>query len=131
MARVLSLTDRRSALAAGLFSVLLLGLGLWMTGSASANVSQETVTLAPGSTVALATPPFIQVGKRYAFSWPGGGPPQTYTVKAIRPDGWVQVDVAEENVDPVHLIPGQVPTRWLHVGVALSVQEMRPLPFQP
>lgn len=91
--------------------------------------AQESVRLADGSAVALATPPFLEAGKRYAFTWPGGGPPQTYTVKSIRKDGWVQVQVAEENVDPAFLVPGQTPTRWLHVGIAISIQEMRPLPF--
>jgi hypothetical protein len=91
--------------------------------------ARETVTLADGSAVALATPPFLQVGKRYAFTWPGGGPPQTHTIKSIRKDGWVEVLVAEENVDPAFLVPGQTPSRWLHVGLAVSVQEMRPLPY--
>ena len=91
--------------------------------------ARETVHLASGSAVALSTPPFIEVGKRYAFTWAGGGPPQTYTIKALRPDGWVEVHVAEENVDPAFLVPGQTPTRWLHVGIAVSIQEMRPLPY--
>jgi hypothetical protein len=95
----------------------------------TARAAAETVSIAPGSAIALATPPFIQVGRRYAFTWPGGGPPQTYTIKAVRADGWVQVDVAEENVDPAFLVPGQTPTRWLHAGIAISVQEMRPLPY--
>jgi hypothetical protein len=91
--------------------------------------AQDTVTLAPGSAVALATPPMIQVGKRYAFTWAGGGPAQTHTIKTVRKDGWVEVQVAEENVDPAFLVPGQTPTRWLNVGLAVSIQEMRPLPF--
>ena len=91
--------------------------------------AQETVRLADGTAVALATPPFLAVGKRYAFTWPGGGPPQTYTIKTIRTDGWVEVQVAEENIDPAFLVPGQTPTRWLHVGIAISIQEMRPLPY--
>jgi hypothetical protein len=95
----------------------------------SATPAAETVTLAEGSAVALATPPFITVGKRYAFTWPGGGPAQTYTIKSIRKDGWVEVQVAEENVDPAFLVPGQTPTQWLHAGIAVSVQEMRPLPY--
>lgn len=90
-------------------------------------VRQDTVTLAAGSTVSLATPPFLQVGKRYAFTWPGGGPPQTFPVKQIRPDGWILVEVAEENVDPAYVPLGSVPTRWLHVALATSIQEMRPL----
>ena len=91
--------------------------------------ARETVHIAAGSAVALATPPLIQVGKRYAFTWAGGGPPQTYTIKSLRKDGWVEVHVAEENVDPAFLVPGQTPTRWLHVGIAVSIQEMRPLPY--
>ena len=90
--------------------------------------ADSTVRLASGSTVALATPAFLTAGKRYAFTWAGGGPPQTHTVKRIRPDGWVEVEVAEENVDPSLLIPGTLPTRWLNAALALSIQEMRPLP---
>ena len=89
----------------------------------------ETVSLAAGTSVAISTPPFLQVGKRYAFSWPGGGPQQTHTIKSIRTDGWVEVQVAEENLDPAFLAPGQTPTRWLHVGLAVSIQEMRTLPY--
>ena len=87
----------------------------------------ETVILAPGSTISLATPPFLQKGKRYAFTWPGGGPPQTYIVKDTRPDGWILVEVAEENVDPAYVPHGTVATRWLNAGIATSIQEMRPL----
>jgi hypothetical protein len=86
----------------------------------------ETVHLASGSVISLQTPAFIEPGKRYAFTWAGGGPAQTYTVKTKRPDGWVQVEVAEENVNPIHLVPGELPTRWLNVATAVSIQEMRP-----
>jgi hypothetical protein len=48
-------------------------------------------------------------------------------VKAVRHDGWVLVDVAEENVNPAFLVTGEFPTRWLNVAIAISVQEMRPL----
>jgi hypothetical protein len=89
--------------------------------------TQETVSLARGSTVALSTPEFIVKGKRYAFTWSGGGPPQTFTVKEIRPDGWIQVEVAEENVD-LNLVPvGTLPVRWLNAASATSIQEMRPI----
>jgi hypothetical protein len=81
---------------------------------------------AADSRVSFETPPFVVAGKRYAFTWAGGGPAQTYTVKAVRPDGWVLVDVAEENVNPVYLVPGEFPTRWLNVALAISIQEMRP-----
>jgi hypothetical protein len=118
---------RRYALAAAItIGALAAALSLAPSRGLSA---RETVTLAPGSAVALATPPMIQVGKRYALTWAGGGPAQTYTIKSIRKDGWVEVQVAEENVDPAFLVPGQVPTRWLHVGLAVSIQEMRPLPY--
>jgi hypothetical protein len=90
--------------------------------------SGDTVTLATGSAVHLATPPFLRVGKRYAFTWPGGGPPQTFTVKTLRDDGWILVEVADETIRPELYIPGEFPTRWLHVGVAVSIQEMRALP---
>ena len=87
----------------------------------------ETVSLASGSTISLATPEFIVKGKRYAFTWPGGGPPQTFTVKDIRRDGWILVEVAEENVD-LNLVPiGTLPVRWLNAAIATSVQEMRPI----
>ena len=90
--------------------------------------SMETVSLAPGTSVHLATPRFLQVGKRYAFTWPGGGPPQTFAIKQIREDGWVQVEVADE-VTRIDLIPpGEFPTRWLHAALATSIQEMRALP---
>lgn len=88
----------------------------------------DIVQLADGTAVHLATPPFLQVGKRYAFTWPGGGPPQTFTIRTIRRDGWILVDVADENVRPDLYLPGEFPTRWLHAGLAVSVQEMRPLP---
>lgn len=73
------------------------------------------------------TPSFVQAGKRYAFTWSGGGPAQTYTIKATRTDGWVLVDVAEEIVNPSYLVPGEFPTRWLNVALAISIQEMRPV----
>jgi hypothetical protein len=88
----------------------------------------EVVSLATGTAVHLATPRFLQVGKRYAFTWPGGGPPQTFAIKQIRDDGWVLVEVADE-VTRIDLIPpGEFPTRWLHAALATSIQEMRPLP---
>ena len=87
----------------------------------------EMVSLAPGGTVSLATPSFVQKGRRYAFTFPGGGPSQTFSVKELRPDGWILVEVAEENVDPAFVPLGSVPTRWLNVGIATSIQEMRPL----
>lgn len=114
--------------AAGL--LVLVMLVLTATGvvgpTARASVA-ETVHIAPGGTISLATPPFIQKGKRYAFTWPGGGPPQTFMVKDLRPDGWVLVEVAEENVDPAFVPYGMLPTRWLNAGIATSIQEMRPL----
>jgi hypothetical protein len=103
--------------------------GAWLSGNPAAVAAAETVSLAAGTSVAISTPPFLQVGKRYAFSWPGGGPQQTHTIKSIRSDGWVEVQVAEENLDPAFLAPGQTPTRWLHVGLAVSIQEMRSLPY--
>ena len=108
---------------AGLIAVASFG---FQPARASAAV-METVSLAEGTTVSLSTPPFIVKGKRYAFTWPGGGPPQTFTVKELRKDGWILVEVAEENVDP-NLVPfGTLPNRWLNVGIATSIQEMRPL----
>ena len=76
--------------------------------------------------VRLQTPDFVQVGKRYAFTWAGGGPAQTYTVKSRRQDGWILVEVADENTNPVYFVPGELPTRWLNVAMAISIQEMRP-----
>src|SRR5688500_14056227 len=86
----------------------------------------ETVHIATGSVISLQTPRFVQVGRRYAFTWAGGGPGQTYTVKSMRDDGWILVEVAEENVNPIYLVPGELPTRWLNAGTAISIQEMRP-----
>jgi hypothetical protein len=88
----------------------------------------ETVRLEPGTAIALTTPPFIQVGKRYAFTWAGGGPSQTHLVKSIRSDGWILVDVAEDVTNTLLYPPGEFPSRWLNVGLAISIQEMRPLP---
>jgi hypothetical protein len=117
---------RRYALAA-ILTVTAFIAGLAMPpGTVTA---RETVHLAEGTAVAISTPPFIQVGKRYAFTWSGGGPPQTHTIKSVRKDGWVEVQVAEENVDPAFLVPGQTPTRWLNAALATSIQEMRPLPY--
>jgi len=97
-----------------------------VSGPARASM-QDTVRLASGSTISLSTPEFILKGKRYAFSWPGGGPPQTFTVKEVRRDGWILVEVAEENID-LNIVPlGNLPVRWLNVGIATSVQEMRPI----
>jgi hypothetical protein len=108
--------------------------GVWVVPAAystSARAARaETVHIADGSTIALTTPPFLVSGKRYAFTWPGGGPPQTFTVKDIRKDGWVLVEVAEENVDPAFVPVGSIPTRWLNAALAISIQEMRPLLHQ-
>ena len=93
-----------------------------------AAAAQEYVRLSPGATIALATPDFLVQGKRYAFTWPGGGPPQTHTLKRVRGNGWVEVEVSDENVDPTLLVPGQLPIRWLNAALATSIQEMRPLP---
>ena len=94
--------------------------------SSTQTSTQDTVRIASGSTVSIATPPFVVAGKRFAFTWPGGGPPQTYTVKQIRPDGWILVEVADEIVNTDLLVPGERPVRWLNIGMAISVQEMRP-----
>lgn len=85
----------------------------------------EQVSLVPGSVISLRTPEFVQVGKRYAFTWAGGGPAQTYTVKSKREDGWIVVEVADENTNPAYFVPGDWPTRWLNIGTAISIQEMR------
>ena len=100
----------------------------WPAPAARAS-SVDVVSLVPGSVIHLATPRFLTVGKRYAFTWPGGGPPQTFVIKAIRDEGWVMVEVADENTKPENYIPGEFPTRWLHVALAISIQEMRPLPY--
>lgn len=119
------MTNIRAAV--GLLCLVGVTMALAGRGPEAGAAAREIVTLASGSTIALTTPPFLQVGKRYAFTWPGGGPPQTFTVKLIRPDGWILVDVAEENVDPAYAPLGSVPTRWLHAAIATSIQEMRPL----
>jgi hypothetical protein len=94
----------------------------------TATVPVETVRLEAGTAIALSTPSFIQVGKRYAFTWAGGGPAQTHLVKQLRSDGWILVDVAEDVTNTLLYPPGEFPSRWLNVGLAISIQEMRPLP---
>jgi hypothetical protein len=94
----------------------------------AAAAPQDVVRLSSGSVVGLRTPEFIQVGKRYALTWAGGGPAQTYTVKEKRPDGWILVEVADENTNPIYFVPGELPTRWLNAATAISIQEMRPFP---
>jgi hypothetical protein len=122
-------STRASVTAIVIVAVASFVAGSRFSGSVAAAPAMETVSLAAGTSVAISTPPFIQAGKRYAFSWPGGGPQQTHTIKSVRPDGWIEVQVAEENLDPAFLAPGQTPTRWLNVGLAVSVQEMRSLPY--
>lgn len=100
----------------------------WSRTPALRASGMDVVSLASGSAVHLATPQFLAVGKRYAFTWPGGGPPQTFVIKHKRDDGWILVEVADETIKPELYIPGEFPTRWLHVGLAVSIQEMRPLP---
>jgi hypothetical protein len=112
-----------------LAGLVVLALTIGPRGAPAARASAaDVVSLSPGTAVHLATPPFLKVGTRYAFTWPGGGPAQTYTVKQIREDGWVLVDVADENTRLDLYVPGEFPTRWLHVALAVSIQEMRPLP---
>lgn len=117
---------RTAFIGAACATVLLLVAARLVSSPVRASM-QDTVRLATGSTVALATPDFIVKGKRYAFSWPGGGPPQTFTVKDLRPDGWILVEVAEENID-LNIVPyGNLPVRWLNAALATSIQEMRPI----
>jgi hypothetical protein len=111
---------------AALASFTLIAVVFTVSGSGGV-CAQDLVRLASGSTISLATPMFIEKGKRYAFTWPGGGPPQTFTVKDVRPDGWILVEVAEENLD-LSLVPvGNLPVRWLNAAIATSIQEMRPI----
>jgi hypothetical protein len=110
-----------------LTALVLASAFLWRAPAVRAS-SADIVSLSPGTSVHLATPPFLKVGTRYAFTWPGGGPPQTFTVKQIREDGWVLVEVADENTRLDLYIPGEFPTRWLHAALAVSIQEMRPIP---
>lgn len=116
------------SLAPALILLALVACGVAFSIRTSAHSTADVVQLAPGGVVALATPPFLAAGKRYAFTWSGGGPSQTHTVKAIRPDGWVLVEVADETTRTDLYVPGEFPERWLHVGLAISIQEMRPLP---
>ena len=117
----------------GPLGFFLIALAFLLGLSASREISvradaQDVVRLVDGTAVNLATPSFLVKGRRYAFTWAGGGPPQTYSVKDIRSDGWILVEVADEITRPDLYIPGEFPLRWLHVGLAVSVQEMRPLP---
>jgi hypothetical protein len=109
-----------------LLSAAALFLGLALSVSRPSASAPEAVRLAPESPVSLRTPEFVQTGRRYAFTWAGGGPAQTYTVKSKREDGWVLVEVADENTNPIHFVPGELPTRWLNASTAISIQEMRP-----
>jgi hypothetical protein len=116
----------RPAFAFLLFILLAGGAVAWRPSVARAS-AVDVVSLSPGSTIHLATPQFLKVGTRYSFTWPGGGPAQTYLVKQIREDGWILVDVADEITRPELFVPGEFPSRWLHVALAISIQEMRPL----
>jgi hypothetical protein len=102
----------------------LLGATIFTSRPSAAAV--ETVRLVQGEVISIRTPEFVQTGKRYAFTGAGGGPAQTYTVKARRQDGWILVEVADENTNPAYFVPGDWPTRWLNIGTAISIQEMRP-----
>ena len=88
-------STRASVAAIVIVAVASFVAGSRFSGDVAAAPAMETVSLAAGTSVAISTPPFIQAGKRYAFSWPGGGPQQTHTIKSVRPDGWVEVQVAE------------------------------------
>ena len=123
----MTLRSPRAAIVIAFVAGVLAGAFAWRAPVVRASAA-DIVQLAAGSAVHLATPPMLQVGKRYAFTWPGGGPPQTFTVKQIRDDGWILVEVADETIKPELYSPGEFPTRWLHVGLAVSIQEMRPLP---
>jgi hypothetical protein len=130
MARLFRLLGLLVAFVALFAVALLTAQQKYSTGSSSDVVhlaAGTRVGLDPGAIVNLSTPAFLEVGKRYAFTWPGGGPPQTHVVKAIRPDGWVLVDVADDNTRTELYIPGEFPTRWIHAAIAVSIQEMRPL----
>jgi hypothetical protein len=109
-----------------LVAVAALCIGVTAFSGRPSASSAETVSLERGSVISLRTPEFVQVGRRYAFTWAGGGPAQTHTVKSKREDGWILVEVADENFNPIHVVPGNLPTRWLNVATAISIQEMRP-----
>jgi hypothetical protein len=100
------------------FAVVLTFAATGATRAGASSSSAEDI-------ISLATPPFVQVGKRYAFTWSGGGPAQTYTIKSLRSDGWAIVEVADENMNLAYVVPGELPTRWLNIGRAISIQEMR------
>src|SRR5260370_39744190 len=59
-----------------------IALAGWRTPTVHAS-SVDTVTLAPGAAVHLATPTFLSVGKRYACTRPGGGPPEAFVVNSL------------------------------------------------
>jgi hypothetical protein len=117
----------RIQLVSAALTLFVLILAISLTSRPDRASAQDLVRLASGSTISLATPAFIEKGKRYAFTWPGGGPPQTFAVKDVRPDGWILVEVAEENLDLNVLPLGTLPVRWLNVAIATSIQEMRPI----
>ena len=66
--------SRRQFRGIGAFAIaaaITLTVGLILQTRASAG-AQEYVRLVAGTSVAISTPPFIQVGKRYAITWGGG-----------------------------------------------------------
>ncbi len=108
-------------------ALVVFAVAIVTASSRASRAGAAAAEIGPGDPVSFATPDFIVAGKRYAFTWPGGGPPQTYTVKSKQRDGWIVVEVAEDNTNPAFFVQGQLPTMWLHVGMAISIQEMRPL----
>jgi hypothetical protein len=47
-------------------------------------------------------------------------------LRAKRDDGWVLVEVADENKDPIYFVPGELPTMAERSHRYMSIQEMRP-----
>src|SRR3982074_3034302 len=91
----------RLAVALAVLVSLAFGLAAARGGSPAVHAAPvDVVTLAPGSAAHLAPPTVLMTGKRYAFTWPGGGPPQTFTIKSMRDDGWILVEVADETIKP-------------------------------
>jgi hypothetical protein len=107
-------------------SILLVAAALVLYSAGAAHSTPTAPEPLVQDFVRIATPQFVVAGKRYAFTWAGGGPAQTYTVKSVRNDGWVLVEVADEVTNPIHFVPGENPVRWLNAAAAISIQEMRP-----
>lgn len=93
--------------------VILVALG----ALASQSQRPAAQTAAPGGSVAIRAPSFLQVNKKYVFRWQPGSV-EIYRVLEIR-DGWVRGEIEIRD-------PGQKPVRmvlWLNPYEAVTIKE--------